>query len=403
MNNTVTPQAIPRETKADTSPVVAAAKKALQARSNQPAVLVVEDDPDAQANLQDILELDGYEVELASSVKEVTAHEDLSEFDAILLDRRLPDGNGDDLLPYIREAAPETAVILITGYANLEGAVKALRHGALDFLSKPVEPDALRFHMNRISEQRRLREELAESQRKLIQSERLAAIGQAMTVLSHEARNELSVMGLIVQLLPQIGDQDEVREMLGDLKESINRLHCLFEDVREFAAPIHLETTYCDLRIVWRKAWSSLERTWKHRDVVFEEEVGQERLPLSGDMFRLEEVFRNLFENSLAACSDPVVIRISRSPTKDDMSISLAIRDNGPGLSEEQKQKIFEAFYTTKSRGTGLGMAIVKRIIEAHGGTIRVGEEVFQGAEFAITLPLNHRNPVGSVRPQVTV
>jgi signal transduction histidine kinase len=359
--------------------------------SNQPAVLIVEDDPDAQINLQDILELDGYEVELASSVKEVTAYEDLSEFDAILLDRRLPDGSGDDLLPYIREAASETAVILITGHANLEGAVRALRHGAVDFLSKPIEPEA---HMDQIREQYRLREELAESQRKLIQSERLAAIGQAMTVLSHEARNELSAMGLMVQLLPQLDDQNDIREMLDDLKESINRLQCLFEDVREFAAPIHLETTYCDLRIIWRQAWSSLERTWKHRDVVFEEEVGHERLPLPGDMFRLEEVFRNLFENSLAACSDPAVISISRSQTHDNKSISLTIRDNGPGLTEEQKQKIFEAFYTTKSQGTGLGMAIVKRIIEAHGGTICVGEEAFQGAEFVITLPLDHRNPV---------
>lgn len=369
--------------------------------SNQLAVLIVEDDPDAQANLQDILELDGYEVGLASSVKDVNAHEDLSEFDAIFLDRKLPDGNGDELLPYLQKTAPEAAVILITGFANLEGAVTALRHGAWDFLSKPVEPAALRFHLDRIKEQRRLREELAESQRKLIQSERLAAIGQAMTVISHEARNELSGLGMIVQLLPQLDDQIKVREMAGDLKESINRLHRLFEDVRAFAAPIHLGTTYFDLRMIWRKAWSSLERTWKHRDVVFEEVLGTERLSLFGDMFRLEQVFRNLFENSLAACSDPVVIRISQISMNEDKSICLTVRDNGPGLSKEQKQNIFEAFYTTKSHGTGLGMAIVKRIIEAHDGIICVGEEVFHGAEFAITLPLEHGDPVESASSEV--
>lgn len=106
------------------------------------------------------------------------------------------------------------------------------------------------------------------------------------------------------------------------------------------------------------------------------------------DAGRLEQVFRNLFENSLAACTDPVRIRINCSAVHDgdQDAIAIVVRDNGPGLTPTQRERVFEAFFTTKSRGTGLGMAIVKRIVEAHGGQIIVGQST-PGAEFILTLP----------------
>ncbi len=104
------------------------------------SVLIVEDDPDAWENQRDILKLDGYEAELACSIRDVLAQNRLDRFAVILLDRKLPDGSGDGLLPYFREFAPEIAVILITGHADVQGVVTALRHGAADFLTKPMEP-----------------------------------------------------------------------------------------------------------------------------------------------------------------------------------------------------------------------------------------------------------------------
>ena len=358
-------------------------------------VLVVEDDLAVQANLRDTLEMDDHDVELATSVCEVAAHKDLTSFGAILLDRKLPDGNGHNLLPYIREVAPETAVILVTGYADLEGTVTAVRYGAADFLLKPIEPDVLRSRLGRIRDQRRMRDELAEAQRKLIQSERLAAIGQTIAVLSHEARNELSGLKMGLSLLPQIlDDRDEALEIIGYMTENEDRLRRLFEDVQGFAAPIQLERAVCDVAKIWRKAWSSLKPIWKNRDVSFDEEIGDVNLTLPVDAFRLEQVFRNLFENSLAACADPVAISVAcSSAIGKEPSISLTVRDNGPGLTKEQEQKVFDAFFTTKTTGTGLGMSIVKRIIEAHGGTITVGKEAIQGAEFVITLPIGKGCP----------
>jgi hypothetical protein len=99
------------------------------------------------------------------------------------------------------------------------------------------------------------------------------------------------------------------------------------------------------------------------------------------------QVFRNLLENSLAACGDPVVIEIDCRDVQLDGQPAVELRtvDNGPGLSAEARRNVFEPFFTTKTKGTGLGMAIARRIIDAHGGKIAVGDSS-AGAEFVITL-----------------
>ena len=99
-------------------------------------------------------------------------------------------------------------------------------------------------------------------------------------------------------------------------------------------------------------------------------------------------MFRNILENALAACEDPVRITVgyAESQLAARPAVQVSFRDNGPGLDPEQRARIFEPFYTTKVRGTGLGMAIARRIVDAHGGTISIGEER-SGAEIIITLP----------------
>src|SRR5947209_20461003 len=119
-------------------------------------VLVVDDDPDTRANLCDILELDDYEVEKAGSVAEVLSRNSWSGLAAILLDRKLPDGTAEELLPQLRRLAPDTAVLIVTGYADLQGAIAALRQGAADYILKPINPEALRASLARVAEHQRL-------------------------------------------------------------------------------------------------------------------------------------------------------------------------------------------------------------------------------------------------------
>src|SRR4051812_47781606 len=119
-------------------------------------VLVVDDDPDTRANLCDILEMDGHRVETAGTAAEALSRAHRSGPAAILLDRKLPDGSAEGLLPRLRELAPEAGVLIVTGYADLEGAIAALRQGAADYILKPINPEALRASLRRVADRRRL-------------------------------------------------------------------------------------------------------------------------------------------------------------------------------------------------------------------------------------------------------
>ncbi len=121
-------------------------------------VLVVEDDADTRANLVDILDLDEHLVELAATAVEARRRNDWQSIDAIILDWKLPDETAEQLLPWLREQAPEAAIIISTGAVGFEGAVTALRHGAFDYILKPIQPDALRASPSENSLPRRKRE-----------------------------------------------------------------------------------------------------------------------------------------------------------------------------------------------------------------------------------------------------
>src|ERR1700694_3135765 len=98
--------------------------------SGQATILVIDDDADTRANLGDILALDHYQVDGAGSVAEALGRADWSRYAAILLDRRLPDGTAESVLPRLKQLAPDAAIIIVTGYADLEGVIAAIRQGA---------------------------------------------------------------------------------------------------------------------------------------------------------------------------------------------------------------------------------------------------------------------------------
>jgi PAS domain S-box-containing protein len=477
-------------------------------------VLVVDDDPDTRSNLCDILALDDHQVETAGSAAEVLGRGDWSGLSAVLLDRRLPDGTAEELLPRIRERAPETAVLIVTGYHDLQGAVAALRQGAADYILKPINADALRASLARIAEGRRLRQAqarseaafrtlveaapclivilrpdrtityfspfaeeltgyparevigndyrqtllpeahrravddeieralagvpsrgfqspvvshgglqhwmvwnlqrlddyegdkavlavgqdittLKEAQERALQAERLAAIGQMVTGLAHESGNALArSRGCLEMLAWEVEDRPEALQLIQRTQQAQDHLQQLYEEVRGYAAPIKLEREDWDLSGAWRQAWTNLAHLREGRDAVLREHVTGVDLHCPVDQFRLEQVFRNIFENSLAACRDPVRIDVTCTAMRlaGRPAVRISLRDNGPGLSLEQRQRIFEPFFTTKTKGTGLGMAIAKRIIEAHGGQIAVGPELF---------PLIPPAPPGGEAPKV--
>jgi C4-dicarboxylate-specific signal transduction histidine kinase len=236
-------------------------------------------------------------------------------------------------------------------------------------------------------------EQLDAARNQLVQSERLAAIGQTLAVLSHEGNNELNTLKLGLEVLTRTDDREAIGHSLDAMRTSLDRLTRLFEDIRSFASPIVVETAPIAVADVWRRAWEQVAPSRAGRNAELSEVVGPpgsagpQHLICLADPFRLEQVFRNLFENSLAACRDPVRISVHASAGRDG-TVTVRVRDNGPGIAADLRERIFEPFFTTKSKGTGLGMSISRRILEAHGGTLELATNKpgTAGAEFVLHL-----------------
>jgi PAS domain S-box-containing protein len=472
-------------------------------------ILVIEDDADARENLRDILELDDHRVALAAHAAEAMARDDLAKFPAIILDRRLPDATAEQLLPRLKAEAPQAAVIVVTGYSDLQGAIAALRQGASDYILKPLNPDLLRNSLARIAERRQLaidkeRTEatfrhlveaaecmivilrpdhrivyfspfaeqltgyaaaevhgrdypeillpeaerarviaefgramagrptrgfenavtcrdgsrrsmvwnaryladyedgpailkvghditfLKQAQERAVQSERLAAIGEMVAGLAHESRNALARSQACLEMLALVvRDRAEALDLINRIQKAQDHLHTLYEDVRGYAAPIQLDKSACDLKQVWRDAWNHLESARADKQGSLVERADGSDLSCIADPFRLEQVFRNILDNALAAGSAPVVVevRAEEDRLQGEPAIRVSIRDDGPGIPPDRRARVFDPFFTTKARGTGLGMPIAKRIVEAHGGRIGIGNGDEPGATFLITLP----------------
>jgi signal transduction histidine kinase len=353
-------------------------------------ILVIEDDAPTRENLRDILELDDHRVAAAGSAAEVLKRTDWTHFAAIILDRRLPDATAEQLMPRLKAAAPDAEVIVVTGYSDIQGAIAALQQGATDYLLKPLNADLLRASLRRIAERRQLALALREAQERALQSERLAAIGQMVTGLAHESRNALQRSQACLEMLALcVSDRPKALDLIKRLQDAQDHLHTLYEDVRSYAAPINLQKEPCDLRQVWREAWQHLEPIRREKQAILNESHDSMDLRCVVDPFRLGQVFRNIFENALAACSSPAVIDIGVAAAELDGRPALCalVHDNGPGISALERPKVFDPFFTTKAKGTGLGMAIARRIVEAHGGRIAIGDDDVPGAVFLLTLP----------------
>jgi two-component system sensor kinase FixL len=228
------------------------------------------------------------------------------------------------------------------------------------------------------------------AQEQALQAERLAALGQMTAGLAHESRNALQLIQANLEMLElEVEDRPEALQLIASIQGAEDRLHRLFEDVRGYAAPINLEREDYDLSRLWRNVWQQLVNRHNGRSIELSEDIEQADPICSVDLFSIERVFRNIFDNALDACSGPARIEVGcRSVNlRGKPATEVSIRDNGPGLSAEQRQKVFQPFFTTKRQGTGLGLAIVKRIVEAHGGEISICSANGGGAEIVVTLP----------------
>ncbi len=237
---------------------------------------------------------------------------------------------------------------------------------------------------------------LEERERRLLRGERLAAAGQLAAQITHEIRNPLSSVALNVELLedeiPSAGP--EARHLLREITREIDRLNTITEDYLRFARRPKPELARLDLREHVSSLLAFLGAEVELAGVTLDVAFPEEAVWVQGDANQLRQVFMNLVRNAVEAvtepdrdASDPPRVEV-RMRCKDDRVI-VVVRDNGPGidLPEDALERIFEAFYTRKAQGTGLGLPIVQEILVDHGGSIGVEATGPQGTTFRVELP----------------
>jgi two-component system sensor histidine kinase HydH len=221
------------------------------------------------------------------------------------------------------------------------------------------------------------RAERAESE--LIAQRQLALLGTMSAVLAHEIRNPLASLKGHAQLLAErVADADLAPRIDRVVAEAV-RLEHLTADLLEFARSGAIHVVPSDPRAVIERAVQGTEPSRIDVDVA----RAPAQWPLDAD--RMHQVLTNMLDNALAVTSPPDRVQLTAS--FGEGGLVFTVRDRGPGVPATERQQIFEPFHTTKTRGTGLGLAVAKRIVEMHGGSVNVGDADGGGALFRICVP----------------
>jgi len=214
--------------------------------------------------------------------------------------------------------------------------------------------------------------------RTMEQARHLASLGQMSAVLAHEIRNPLASLKGNAQLLAQmLPDGERPRAKADRVVDEAVRLEHLTNDLLDFAKSGEIRIAVADPAALLREAAAAVDGA----RVQIGDAGAPRSFPLDAD--RMRQVLVNLLDNAVSISDGPVAATVARVPG----GLCFTVRDHGPGLGDADPERVFEPFYTRRQRGTGLGLAVCKRLVELHGGTIAAGDAAGGGAEFRITLP----------------
>jgi len=234
--------------------------------------------------------------------------------------------------------------------------------------------------------------ELARTQAELVERERLAVVGELSASIAHEVRNPLGVifnsLGSLRRLLAR--PAPDVKLLLDIVGEEASRLNRMVDDLLDFSRPLAPAKAATPLGPLFEDALAAARAEAPSHPVDVRMEIQVETAPADGRLLR--QALVNLFRNALQAMQrgGTLTVRAAPSALREHPAVLLAVRDSGPGIPREARSRIFQPFFTTRAQGTGLGLAVVRRIVEGHGGSISLADTPpGEGAEFLVVLPLD--------------
>jgi signal transduction histidine kinase len=380
-------------------------------------VVVIDDDIHILELTDLILSRRGYQVFTASSARvgmEIIADQ-LPEL--VLLDYMMPEMDGLTALREIRTRFPNTYVVMFTGKGSEEIAVELMKGGASEYILKPFNnrdlverlDNVLRIreielhnqslqqeHVRLLQEidnwnqdlQKRVREKtdaLQKAQSEIAQSEKLAALGYLSAGMAHEIRNPLNSISLFIQLMRQNTIDPEQLDYQGKILKEIDRIDDI---IRKLLDASRRTRTITNDIYIYRVIDSALE--------VFSPQIETGKItvtrsytsspsPIKADPAELEQIFTNLFLNALDEMNTGGHLDIQ--VCEENGRVVVRIADSGGGIPAETLPSIFEPFFSTKARGTGMGLPVVQRIARIYEGNITVEKTSPDGTVFRLDFP----------------
>jgi two-component system sensor histidine kinase/response regulator len=390
--------------------------------NHKPTLLIVDDEPGPRESLRMVFK-DRYNCAIATCGNEGISYAQNNRVDAAILDIKMPDISGVDVLRTLKELDPNIECVMLTGYETIETARAAVRYGAADYLNKPFDVPSVRQLMEKCMARRQRRvtaEETLKTLRKVNEelTHSLAATNRAVTasVLSsgvvHEINNPLSIIAGYAYLLSK--ELTEVSSGDTELTQSVQlRLATIQREVerckdiaQRFLTLARTKQRVIESIPVGKTLEDAAALVKVHPSNVSTEIVVKPSDPaLTVEVHAAEilQVLINLCVNALQAMEGHGRLTLAaertgtvtadcgfRAPKFDATRphVKISISDTGGGISPENLQHIFEPFFTTKANGNGLGLAIVTELIGNYAGAISVQSVVGQGTTFNLFLPL---------------
>ena len=232
------------------------------------------------------------------------------------------------------------------------------------------------------------RRQLEETYTELSKKERMAEIGNFSMMIAHELKNPLGIIKGSVDIIAKEGVKAQVsRTMMEYIQDEVKRLNRLVEDFLSFARPNPAHKSFVDINQVIQKIVNLIPLPeFKEKDITLTVKLAPEIPEINVDEHQIYQTLVNIFNNAIQAISQQGEITIKTEHEQD--GISITFMDTGVGISDEEKEKVFEPFFTKKQSGTGLGLAVVKKIIDNHKGKITIADREGGGTVFSLWLPM---------------
>ncbi len=376
----------------------------MQSKDPVSSILLVDDEEDIREVLEIALSDNGYTVYTAQDGKEALEIFEKLSPPVILTDIKMPGMDGIELLKIIKRENPETEVIMITGHGDMGLAVESLKNEATDFITKPINVDALEIALKRARERITVRRQLqayTENLERLVREkselqDHLSSLGLMIGTISHGLKGLLTGLdGGMYILESGLKTNDEAKRQEGwqIVKTMVGRIRKLVMDILFYAKKREIERQPIEARKFVEQLYDAAAAKIRSKGIEFVKQCPERDFIISVDPGYLQAALMNIIENAVDAClkdSAKQEHRITLSLRESGNMVIFAIEDNGVGMDQETRDNLFSLFFSSKGRsGTGLGLFVARKIVEQHGGAIEVSSTPGKGSRFVIKMPKN--------------